>query len=38
LLNGFPDAAAREKRFFYINRLALYRDAGEVAPLKPFID
>ena len=38
LLNGFRDAAAREERFLYLNRLALYRDAGEVAPLKPFID
>jgi hypothetical protein len=38
LLNGFRDPAAREKRLLYLNRLALYRDAGEVAPLKPFID
>lgn len=38
LLNGFRDAAAGEKRFLYLNRLALYRDAGEVAALKPFID
>ncbi len=35
LLNGFWDAAAREKRFLYLNRLAIYGDAGEVAPLKP---
>jgi hypothetical protein len=38
LLNGFRDAAAGEERFLYLNRLALYRDAGEVTPLKPFID
>jgi hypothetical protein len=38
LLNGFRDPAAREKRFLYLNRLALYRDAGEVTRLKPFTD
>jgi hypothetical protein len=38
LLNGFRDPAAGEKRFLYLNRLALYRDAGGVAPLKPFAD
>jgi hypothetical protein len=29
LRNGFRDAAAGEKRFLYINRLAVYRDPGE---------
>jgi hypothetical protein len=38
LLNGFRDPAVGEKRFLYLNRLALYRDAGEVARMKPFID
>ncbi len=38
LLNGFRDPAAGEKRFLYLNRLAVYRDAGEVAPLKPLSD
>jgi hypothetical protein len=32
LRNGFRAAAAGEKRFVYINRLALYRDAGEGSP------
>jgi hypothetical protein len=38
LLNGYRDPAAGEKRFLYLNRLALFRDAGEVAPLKPLSD
>jgi hypothetical protein len=38
LLNGFRDPAAGEKRFLYLNRLAVYRDAREVAPLKPLSD
>jgi hypothetical protein len=29
LLNGFRDPAAGEKRFLYLNRLAVYRDPGE---------
>jgi hypothetical protein len=37
LLNGFGDPATGEKRFFYINRLALYRPAGEGSSLKPFV-
>ena len=38
LRNGLRDPAAGEKRFLYLNRLALYRDPGDVAPLKPLSD
>ena len=37
LLNGFGDRATGEKRFLYINRLALYRHEGEGSHLKPFL-
>ncbi len=37
LLNGFR-GAADENRFLYLNRLAVYRDAAKVPPLKPLND